>query len=165
MKLNKIYFIFFINLLLSGNAILAQPNIKNIQCDNSSILQQADSLKQLFAKDNFTLLKEASLTMDSEYEVPVIVPLKGGTWYKVIFIGDMSSKVYEVRMYNRSEEEVMYQKKMWGDIDGNIISYDYIPPATDYHMIKPVQVNKKLKKNLCGYIMLFKKTPPEKNLF
>ena len=27
-------------------------------------------------------------------------------------------------------------------------------------MMKPVQVNKNKKKNLCGYVMLFKKTAP-----
>jgi hypothetical protein len=45
---------------------------------------------------------------------------------------------------------------MWGDVDGNIISYAYIPQYSEYHMIKPVQVNKS-KKTLCGYVMLLKK--------
>jgi hypothetical protein len=52
---------------------------------------------------------------------------------------------------------VIYQKKMWGDVDGNIISYSYIPQFTEYHLMKPVQVNKKKKKNLPGYVMFFKK--------
>jgi hypothetical protein len=45
---------------------------------------------------------------------------------------------------------------MWGDVDGNVISYSYIPQFSEYHMMKPVQVNKK-KKNLCGYVMLLKR--------
>jgi hypothetical protein len=28
-------------------------------------------------------------------------------------------------------------------------------------MMKPVQVNKKKKRNLCGYVMLFKKAAPQ----
>ena len=52
---------------------------------------------------------------------------------------------------------VVYQKKMWGDVDGNIISYAYQPKFSEYHMIKPVQVNKQKKKGLCGYIMLLQK--------
>ncbi len=43
------------------------------------------------------------------------------------------------------------------DKSGNIISYSYIPKFTEYHMIKPVQVNKLKKKNVCGYIMMLKK--------
>jgi hypothetical protein len=46
---------------------------------------------------------------------------------------------------------------MWGDVDGNIISFSYIAPFSEYHMIKPVQVNKKKKKDLCGYVMLLKR--------
>jgi hypothetical protein len=63
-------------------------------------------------------------------------------------------------MYDWNEKQVVYQKKMWGDVDGNIISYSYIPRFTEYHMMKPVQVNKKKKKELCGYVMLLKKTKP-----
>jgi len=64
-------------------------------------------------------------------------------------------------MYDWSEKMVVYQKKQWGEIDGNIISYSYIPKFSEYHMMKPVQVNKQKKNNLCGYVMLFKKSAPE----
>ena len=61
-------------------------------------------------------------------------------------------------MYDWNEKQVVYKKNMWGDVDGNIISYPYISQFTEYHLIKPVQVNKNKKKNLCGYVMLLKKT-------
>ncbi len=124
--------------------------------DNPDIIRQADSLKAEFTKQNFVLAKESTMNMESEYEVPIVVPLKEGTWYRIIFIGDYTSKLYEVRMYDGNEKKVVYQKKMWGDVDGNIINYDYIPRFTEYHMIKPVQVNKK-KKQVGGYFMIFKK--------
>ena len=54
------------------------------------------------------------------------------------------------------EKQVVFKQKKWGDVDGNIINYDYIPRFSEYHMIKPVQVNKK-KKLLCGYVLLLKK--------
>jgi hypothetical protein len=78
--------------------------------------------------------------------------------YQFVFIGDITSKLYEVRMYDMDEKMVVYQKKMWGDVDGNIISFGYVPKFTEYHMIKPVQINKQKKKGLCGYVILFKKT-------
>jgi hypothetical protein len=96
------------------------------------------------------------MAMESEYEMPVIVPLNQGSWYHFVFIGDTGSKLYEVRMYDWDEKQVAYQKKQWGDVDGNVISYSYIPKFSEYHMMKPVQVHKK-KKNLCGYVMLLKK--------
>jgi hypothetical protein len=95
--------------------------------------------------------------MESDYEIPIIVPLTEGSLYRFVFIGDPTSRLYEVRMYDYDEKQVIYERKMWGDIDGNIINYQYIPKFTEYHMIKPLQANKK-KKNLCGYVMLYRKT-------
>jgi hypothetical protein len=133
-----------------------QEVIRQQSCDISGIKNQIDSLKQLFTANNFTLVREASMTMESEYEMPIVVPLTEGTLYRFVFIGDPSSKLYEVRMYDYDEKQVVYEKKMWGDVDGNIINYQYVPKFTEYHMIKPLQVNKQ-KKKLCGYVMLFKK--------
>jgi len=123
---------------------------------SSDILQQADSMRFLLAKQGYMVVKESSIQMVSEYEMPVIVPLDEGSWYQFVFIGDASSKLYEVRMYDWNEKQVVYQKKYWGDVDGNVISYAYTPKFSEFHMIKPVQVNKK-KKRICGYVMLLKK--------
>ncbi len=144
-------------------AFLVQPSsaqknvIRQNPCSSASIMAQADSVKKILAKQGFEVVKEASMQMESEYEMPVIVPLTQGSWYQFVFIGDITSKLYEVRMFDWNEKQVVYQKKYWGDVDGNVISYSYIPQFSEYHMIKPVQVNKK-KKDLCGYVMLLKKT-------
>lgn len=126
-------------------------------CKNESIMHQADSIKSELAKQGFVVLKENSISMESEYEVPVVVPLSQGSWYQFVFIGDITSKLYEVRMYDWKEKQVVYEKKRWGDVDGNVIRYSYIPQFSEYHMIKPVQVNKAKKKDLCGYVILLKK--------
>ena len=153
-------FLLLASLLALSSAIFAQKDVIRIQsCNDAQIQHQVDSLKDFYSKDGFILLKETSVTMQSEYELPVIVPLTEGSWYQFIFVGDYTSKLYEVRMYDWDEKMVVYQKKQWGDVDGNIISYSYVPKFSEYHMIKPVQVNKQ-KKSLCGYVMLFKKAGP-----
>lgn len=150
-------FVFFT--FLSATALAQKDNvIRTGPCDNISIQKQADSVKHLLAAGGFAVLREASITMESEYEIPIIVPMDEGSWYQFVFIGDVKSNTYEVRMYDYSEKQVVYQKKRWGDVDGNVISYSYIPKVSEYHMIKPLQVNSMQKKNLCGYVMLFKKT-------
>ena len=153
---NRILLVSLFTGCLFGLKVQAQDVIRQVPCSSPSILHQADSIKQELAKSGFIVLKEASMEMESEYEMPVIVPLTEGAWYQFVFIGDISSRLYEVRMYDWNEKQVVYQKKMWGDVDGNVISYTYIPRFSEYHMMKPVQVNKK-KKNLCGYVMLLKK--------
>ncbi|MFN4313166.1 MAG: hypothetical protein ACK4E0_02650 [Chitinophagaceae bacterium] len=147
----------FLILLLSG--ILAQAQDIRLQtCDDQLISRQVDSLKTLYSSQGFTLLREASIAMESEYEMPVVMPLTQGAWYQFVFIGEYSSRLYEVRMFDWNEKQVIFQQKRWGDVDGNIISYTYKPQFSEFHMMKPVQVNKKKKRNLCGYVMLFKKT-------
>lgn len=144
-------------LFIAVSSSNAQGVIRLQECNNPLIKKQADSLKQLYARDGFQVLKEASITMESEYEMPVVVPLQQGSWYQFVFIGDISSRLYEVRMYDWEEKMVVYQKKMWGDVDGNIISFSYIPKFSEFHMFKPVQQNKQKKADLCGYVMLLKK--------
>ena len=128
--------------LLTGS-VKSQDIIRQKPCSLESMLVQADSVKAILASQGFIIVKEASVSMESEFEMPVIVPLTEGNWYQFVFIGDVTSKLYEVRMFDWNEKQVVYQKKMWGDVDGNVISYSYIPKFTEYHMMKAVQVNKK----------------------
>lgn len=151
-----LFFSILFSLQFTGLQISAQDVIRQNPCSSISIQHQADSIKAELAKNGFIVVKEASMQMESQYEMPVIVPLTQGSWYQFVFIGDASSKLYEVRMFDWDEKQVVYQKKMWGDVDGNVISYSYIPKFSEYHMMKPVQINKK-KTNLCGYVMLLKK--------
>ena len=140
--------------VLSANS---QEVIKVQSCSDQLIIHQVDSLKKLYSADGFVLMKEASITMESEYEMPVIVPLNQGSLYQFVFIGDYSSRLYEVRMYDWNEKQVIFKQNRWGDVDGNVISYAYQPRFSEFHLMKPVQVNKQKKKGLCGYVMMFKK--------
>ena len=153
---NHVRFLILLAIMFTGSGLSAQDVIRQQPCMSPEILQQADSIKLILAKQGFMVVKEASMQMVSEYEMPVIVPLNEGSWYQFVFIGDVSSKLYEVRMYDWNEKQVVYQKKYWGDVDGNVISYSYVAKFSEFHMIKPVQVNKK-KKDVCGYVMLVKK--------
>ena len=131
--------------------------IHQVSCFDPILKNQADSLKLVLYNQGFVVVKEATMTMESEYEMPIIVPLAEGSWYHIAFIGDMSSKLYEVRMYDNNDKQIVYQKHFGEGMESNIINYSYIPKFSEYHMIKPVQVNKKKKKNLCGYFIIFKK--------
>jgi hypothetical protein len=156
--MKKPYLLSIILFTLLNISVYSQDVIRLQSCSNDLISQQVDSLKKRYGNMGFSLLKEASISMESEYEMPVVVPLNEGSWYQFVFIGDISSRLYEVRMYDWQEKMVIFRQNKWGDVDGNIISYMYIPKFSEFHMIKPVQVNKQKKKNLCGYVMLFKRT-------
>ena len=144
-------------LLLLSTTAFSQEVIRQKSCNDPALARQADSLKTLYEKDGFALLREASMTMESEFEMPVIVPLNQGSLYQFVFIGDNTSRLYEVRMYDQNDKQVAFKQNKWAEIDGNIISFPYRAQFSEFHMMKPVQVNKNRKKNLCGYVMLFKK--------
>ena len=151
-------YLVLLTLLLGVFSAHSQSNVIKVQsCADQLIAHQVDSLKKLYADDGFVLMKEASITMESEYEMPVIVPLTQGSLYQFVFIGDYTSRLYEVRMFDWNEKQVVFKQNRWGEIDGNVISYEYKPQFSEFHMMKPVQVNKQKKKNLCGYVMMFKK--------
>lgn len=158
-NLARFYLIIF--LILLGTAVFAQKGsdvIRQVSCVDLTLKVQADSLKMVLYKQGFVMVKEATMMMESEYEMPVIVPLNEGSWYHIAFIGDATSKLHEVRMFDYDERQVVYQKKYGEGLEsGNIINYSYIPKFSEYHMIKPVQINKKKKTNLCGYFIIFKK--------
>jgi hypothetical protein len=139
-----------------GGVTISQNVKPKLTGADAYIIHQADSIKSELSKQGFVIVKEASIVMESENEMPVIVPLTEGSWYQFVFIGDITSKLYEVRMFDWEEKQVAYQKKQSGDADVNVISYSYIPKLSEYHMIKPVQVNSS-KKDLNGYVMLLKK--------
>ncbi len=153
-----VYIVFTFAVLNFPNSLLAQNDVIRQQtCEGNPFQQTVDSLKQYYGAQGYSVLREASMTMESEYEMPIVLPMTQGVGYQFIFIGDPTSRLYEVRMYDYAEKQVVYKKNMWGDVDGNIISFNYIPQASEYHMIKPVQVNKN-KKKMCGYVLLLKKT-------
>jgi hypothetical protein len=155
MNLKTLIVMFVIAMSFSLCAFAQPLYVRPIVFDDE-MSRQADSLKSLFVQQGFVMVREATIEMKSQYEKPIILPLTEGTWYRVIFIGDKSSKLYEVRMYDWNEKRVVYQKQKAKDLDGNIINYDYIPRFSEYHMIKPVQVNK-TKKDVNGRMILFKK--------
>lgn len=151
------YHILILVLLTIQFSVYGQEVIRQVSCFDSTLKKEADSLKARFYNQGFVVVREATMMMESEYEMPVIVPLTQGSWYQFVFIGDPGSKLFELRMFDYNEKQLVYIKHYGEDKLANIISYSYIPQFTEYHIIKPVQVNKVKKKNICGYIIMFKK--------
>ncbi|MEO9145450.1 MAG: hypothetical protein ABI237_07815 [Ginsengibacter sp.] len=153
----KSHLLIFVIMMFLGVSVRSQGVIREVRCFDSTVKREADSIKKVMANNGFIIVREASMSMESGYEMPVIVPLTEGTWYQFSFIGDLSSKLFELRMFDYNEKQVVYQKHYGQDAGGNIISFSYIPKFTEYHILKPVQINKKKKGDICGYIMMFKK--------
>jgi hypothetical protein len=154
------YFYSFILLtisLLLSHPVQAQKLIKQVDCADSAIIQEADSITDAYEKLGYELLRETSVSMRSQYELPIVLPMNKGDWYQFIFIGDASSILFEVRIFDWNNKQLQYERKNHGDPDCNIIDCHFVPDESQYYVLKPLQVNKK-KKDMCGYVILLKRT-------
>ena len=138
-------------------SVQAQDLIRQQSCQTNTVQHQIDSLKRYYSSNGFSLMREASMQMESQYEMPIIVPLTQGEWYSFVYVGNPESRLHEVRMYDYMEKMVIYRKNLKKDVSANVINFTYEPASSEYHIIKPVQIHNK-QKDLCGYVMLFKRT-------
>jgi hypothetical protein len=127
-------------------------------CLNDIGFKQIDSIKKVQAGNGFFLLKETTLSMRSHLERTVILPLKKGIFYQFVVVGEQSSKLLEIGMYDWNENEVFFQEKKNRHAGENSLYISCIPDTTGYYLIKILQVNRQEKMNLCGHILLFQKT-------
>ena len=76
-------------ILFAGVAVHAQEDVIKLEnCMNESYKSEIDSLKKLFTSQGYEMVREASVKMESEYELPIVLPLTQGAWYQFVFIGD-----------------------------------------------------------------------------
>ncbi|WP_290791244.1 hypothetical protein [Flavihumibacter sp. UBA7668] len=147
----------FLVACICTHSVQAQDLIRQQSCQTNTVQHQIDSLKRYYSSNGFSLMREASMQMESQYEMPIIVPLTQGEWYSFVYVGNPESRLHEVRMYDYMEKMVIYRKNLKKDASANVINFTYEPASSEYHIIKPVQINNK-QKDLCGYVMLFKRT-------
>lgn len=154
---NLIFSALVLLVITSSETTQAQELIRQQSCQSQAVQHQIDSLKRYYSSHGFSLMREASMQMESQYEMPIIVPLTQGEWYSFVYVGNPESRLHEVRMYDYMEKMVIYRKNLKKDPTANVINFTYEPASSEYHIIKPVQIHNK-QKELCGYVMLFKRT-------
>ena len=120
-------------------------------------LYQIDSLKKILVEEQgFIMVKESPVQMINNYESTIFLPLRQDNWYKFVFIGDLSSKSFQQRLFDFNEKKVITLNQKIKDTEANILQFDYIPQFSEFHALKSLQINK-TKKKLTGYFLLFRK--------
>ncbi len=144
--------------LLAGSAtVVAQGNaIKNFRSGDPALRKQADSLRNRYADNGYTLVEGIPVTMKSDSQLPVIVNLTRGDWYQVIFIGDKRSRASEISLFDFDEHKVAYKRNLISQ-DGNVISCSYVPQGSEYHLIRTMQSTKHPGRTLHGWFMLLQR--------
>ena len=128
-------------------------------CVDTLVKKSADSVVHSFRSQSFSLVQSASLTMESNYESAIVVNLEKGNWYVFAFVGSKTSKLVQVTLFDSEQARVAFEKQKSSDKEGNVLVFNYRPESSGYHLINPLQSNKK-DKAVCGQMMLFKKDLP-----
>jgi len=115
-----------------------------------------DSLKKYNADQGYKLVKEAPLSMLSDVEMAVLLPLEKDKWYRFIFIGDNLAEGNEIRLYDHSNRQVLFQKNHWEENGLHITQCNLRARESDYHLMKPTQISQ-WKKKLHAYLLLLEK--------
>ena len=132
-------------------------DIQKPPCVRPAYQVQVDSLKQSLASRGYCLMKEASITMESTYEMSVVMQLEQGNMYHFVFIGDPASMEYQVTMFDWKERMVFCKKSQRQAADGNIMYCSFEPEASKQHIFRPLQVTTAESKTLYGYVLMFRK--------
>jgi hypothetical protein len=151
------YFILLFSFIIvsaTQQNIYAQLKIATGSCKDSILLFQADSIRQGLSELGFKFAAEWFISMESQYEQPIYLPLQKGLFYHIVFIGEQSSRRRELSFYDGEN------RKLLGDVKGiredNVIRFGHVPQTTEYFTATLLQVNSK-KKDICGHLMIFKK--------
>lgn len=115
-----------------------------------------DSLKKNNAEQGYRLVKEAPISMLSDIEMAVLVPLEKDKWYRFIFIGDDLAQGNEIRLYDHSNRQVYFQKNSWEENELHLTQCNLRARESDYHLLKPTQISQ-WKKKLHAYLLLLEK--------
>ena len=63
--------------VLFSPSLRAQNDVIKLQsCEGNPYQQSVDSIKKACAEQGYVLLREASIQMESEYEMPVVLPMQ-----------------------------------------------------------------------------------------
>lgn len=115
-----------------------------------------DSLKKSYAEQGFKIIKEAPLSMLSDIEIAVLLPLNKDKWYRFVFIGDRYAQGNELRLYDHSNRQVAFLKSHWDDSTIHMTQCNFRARESDYHLLKPTQISQ-WKKKLKAYLVLMEK--------
>lgn len=142
-------------LIIAGlSSASAQQQAPKIGCKNPEISRQAAELKEDMRKQGFEIVNDAMLEMTSKESFPIVVQLKQGEFYQIVFVGDVRSKKMELELYKDKYNRLMNHSRRPVLHESNVISVSFAPEETGNYLLMPMQNLK--KEMLCGSITIFK---------
>jgi hypothetical protein len=141
---------------VSAQAKQAEPLVG---CVDPSVRQLAEHIKHHYTDQGFITARDAMIHMKSLDAFPVMLELKKGQLYQIIYVGQANGTVHKMVLYDGNDnvlkEKEIYKQK--GELPGNYIIFEFTPDRTDTYLL---MVMTKLKnKDFCGSITILTPDP------
>lgn len=125
-----------------GFAAAAQTTAASLGCKDATILTQASELQNNLVNQGFEVLNNAMLSMDSRTELPIVVRMKQGEFYQVVFVGNTRSNRINLDLFHQKRKLVLHKEQRPMKQTSNAISFSFSPEETDDYTFTLSQVIK-----------------------
>lgn len=150
-------FLYSIAVFLGLSAQSYAQQAPRIGCKDPYILTQATDLKHNFEEQGFEVLNDAMLSMESREDFPVMVRLKQGDFYQVIFVGNTRSSRMILDLFGPNKKPVLNKEQKPMSQTSNVISFSFTPERSEDYMFLLRQIIK--KGNSCGSFTILRLKP------
>lgn len=143
----------FCALFCSFDALAQRPQ-SAVGCIDKGIRLQADEIKQHYTRQGFVVYRDAMLNMESMSPSPVMVEMRRGDLYQIIFVGTLEVQRMNMDIYDGNDNKILQRFMYKNRQQPNYLIVNFVPERTDTYLITLMQ---KLKnKDMCGSLCILR---------
>ncbi len=121
---------------------------QQIGCVEPGLRVQVREITQQFADQGFTVTRDAMIHMENKEPFPIVVDLKKGVFYQIVFVGNTKAIKLSLETYDVQNKLLDQRHSQTGKFEPNYISFSFTPEVSGRYMFLLTQKTK-LKK-FCG---------------
>jgi hypothetical protein len=132
-----------------------------IGCKDGILSAQAAEIKASLTQQGFEQINDGMLTMTSHQGFPVMVRMKGGQFYQILFVGNTRAKKMSLDMGESTQGELVHKEQHPLDQTSNVINFSFTPKVDGDYLFQLEQILKspgllKAIPETCGSFTIFR---------
>lgn len=152
--MNKLAILLFTLLFSFGAAQTFAQQQPNLGCKDTTLLKQGMDIKKHYLDQGFTLYRDAMIGMESRIPYPVIMQMKRGELYVIVFIGSAEARRLDLDLYEPNEVVIEKINVQRNRDQPNYIIHTFSPLYTGEYLA--VALQKWKDKSMCGSFFVLK---------
>lgn len=132
-----------------------------IGCKDGILAAQAAETKTALLQQGFEQINDGMLQMSSEEAFPVVVRMKAGQFYQILFIGNTRAKKIALELSEKSQGSLVYKQQHPLNQQSNAINFSFTPAVDGDYLFTLEQKMKspgilKRAPEACGSFTIFR---------